>query len=171
MSIAKLTVSEGKIPPDVALSRKGGQARAAFCLGAIAIARRRWVAANNHCCRDIFSGSFLKLSLVLIVTLKSDITADDAADCMNNDSTDNNSDRRRTQRTAFGKQVVQVEAADRAPIMACLWDLSEDGACLLFAADIHVPDTFKINFDDVPRLAQVMWRREAFVGVRFTDTK
>jgi len=131
----------------------------------------RWVAATTIVAVIFSTVHFQHLSLGLIVTIKSDITADDAADCMNNDSTDNNSDRRRTQRTAFGKQVVQVEAADRAPIMACLWDLSEDGACLLFAADIHVPDTFKINFDDVPRLAQVMWRRETFVGVRFTDTK
>ena len=81
----------------------------------------------------------------------------------------NGMDRRKAPRTAFGKPVVRIEVIGREPIMACVVDVSEGGACLLFAADIHVPDVFNITFDTVPRQAQVMWRKESFVGVRFMD--
>ena len=78
-------------------------------------------------------------------------------------------DRRNAPRTAFGKPVVRIEVLGREPIMACVVDISEGGACLIFAVDVHVPDAFQINFDNAPRQAQVMWRKESFVGVRFTD--
>ena len=80
-------------------------------------------------------------------------------------------DRRKAPRTAFGKPVVRIEVGGREPIMACVVDVSEGGACLLFAADIHVPDVFKITFDNVPRRARVMWSKESFVGVKFLDAK
>jgi hypothetical protein len=44
--------------------------------------------------------------------------------------------------------------------MACVWDVSGTGACLIFAADVHVPVTFTIDFGDRPVTAQVMWRKE-----------
>ena len=73
-------------------------------------------------------------------------------------------------RTAFGKPVVGISMVDREPLSACVVDISQTGARLLFAADVHVPAVFTIDFD-IPRQAQVMWRREAFVGVKFTDAK
>jgi hypothetical protein len=81
----------------------------------------------------------------------------------------NGIDRRTSPRTAFGKPVVRIEVAGREPIMACVVDISESGACLLFATNIHVPDVFKITFDNVSRRARVMWRKESFVGVKFLD--
>ena len=84
----------------------------------------------------------------------------------------NGIEHRKSPRTAFGgKSVIQVEIPGREPIMACLWDLSLTGACLLFPADVHVPDVFKLNFDEISRQAQIVWRKESFVGVRFTDER
>jgi hypothetical protein len=81
-------------------------------------------------------------------------------------------ERRGAPRTAFGgKSVVQIEVSGCEPIMACLWDLSSTGACLLFPTHIHAPDIFKINFDKMPRQARVIWRKESFVGVAFTDDR
>ena len=79
---------------------------------------------------------------------------------------------RKSPRTAFGgKSVIQVEVPGREPITACLWDLSLTGACLLFPTHVHVPDVFKINFDKISRQAHVVWRKESFVGVRFTHER
>ena len=78
-------------------------------------------------------------------------------------------ERRRAPRTAFGKPVVQISMVDRKPLSACVVDVSQTGACLLFADHVHVPSVFTIEFDDLPRQAQVMWRRQAFVGVKFTE--
>ena len=73
-------------------------------------------------------------------------------------------------RTAFGRPVVQIRMVDREALMACVVDISQTGARLLFAADDYVPDVFTIDFD-IPRQAQVVWRKDAFIGVRFTDSK
>ena len=72
-------------------------------------------------------------------------------------------------RTAFGKPIVPITATDREALTACVWDISRTGACLIFPARVHVPATFKIEFNNMPRQAQVMWRRNFFVGVHFTD--
>ena len=81
----------------------------------------------------------------------------------------NGIDRRTSPRTAFGKPVVQIEVGGREPIMACVVDISDGGACLLFATNMHVPDVFEIIFDNVKRRSRVMWRKESFVGVQFMD--
>ena len=79
-------------------------------------------------------------------------------------------EQRNSPRTAFGgKPVVQISIANREPLMACVWDMSVTGACLIFPADVHVPATFTIDFGDRPVTAQVMWREGTFVGVKFTD--
>jgi hypothetical protein len=79
-------------------------------------------------------------------------------------------EQRNSPRTAFGgKPVVQIGIANREPLMACVWDVSRTGACLIFAADVHVPAVFTIDFGDMPVKAQVMWRKETFVGVKFTE--
>ena len=78
-------------------------------------------------------------------------------------------ERRRAPRTAFGKPGVQISIVGRKPLSACVVDVSQTGACLLFADHVHVPSVFTIEFDDLPRQARVMWRRETFVGVKFTD--
>jgi len=72
-------------------------------------------------------------------------------------------------RTAFGKPIVPITAPDREALTACVWDISRTGACLIFPARVHVPAAFTIEFNNMPRQAQVMWRRDSFVGVRFTD--
>ena len=81
----------------------------------------------------------------------------------------NGIERRSDPRTAFGKPVVEISMVDRGRLSACVVDISQTGACLLFSDHVHVPSVFTIEFDDLPRQA-VMWRREAFVGVKFTDT-
>ena len=73
-------------------------------------------------------------------------------------------------REAFGRPVVQIRMVDREALMACVVDISKTGARLLFAAGDYVPAVFTIDFD-IPRQAQVMWRKDAFIGVRFTDSK
>ena len=70
---------------------------------------------------------------------------------------------------AFGKQFVRIIASDREPLTACVWDISRAGACLIFPADVHVPAVFTIDFDNIPRQAQVRWQRKMFVGVRFSN--
>ena len=82
----------------------------------------------------------------------------------------NGIERRASLRTAFGKPVVEISMVDRGRLSACVVDISQTGACLLFSDHVHVPSVFTIEFDDLPRQAEVMWRREAFVGVKFTDT-
>ena len=67
--------------------------------------------------------------------------------------------------------MVRIEVSGREPIMACVVDISDGGACLLFATNMHVPDVFKIFFDNVSRRSRVMWRKESFVGVKFLDAK
>ena len=81
----------------------------------------------------------------------------------------NGIERRGAPRTAFGKPVVGISMVDREPLSACVVDVSRTGACLLFAADVHVPAVFTIDFGNMLRHAQVMWHREALVGVKFTD--
>ena len=73
-------------------------------------------------------------------------------------------------RTAFGRPVVQIRMVDREALMACVVDISRTGARLLFAAGDDVPAVFTIDFD-IPRQAQVVWRKDAFIGVKFTDAK
>ena len=79
-------------------------------------------------------------------------------------------DRRNVPRQmAFGNPFVRITASDREPLTACVWDISRAGACLIFPAAVHVPAVFKIDFDNIPRQAPVMWHQETFVGVRFRN--
>ena len=85
--------------------------------------------------------------------------------------TDEAIERRQAPRTAFGgKPVVPVETPlEGEPIMACLMDVSQTGACLLFPPDIEVPHTFKMDWDETSHEAQVVWQKGSVAGVRFTS--
>jgi hypothetical protein len=76
---------------------------------------------------------------------------------------------RRASRTKFENWAVKIEVAGRKPVIASVWDVSPQGICLLVAADIELPAAFTIDFDNIPRQAQVVWRRWSFLGVKFTD--
>ena len=78
--------------------------------------------------------------------------------------TDQGIERRQAPRTAFGKPVVSVELEGES-IMACVLDVSDSGACLLFPPEVDVPLHFKIDLNEKPRYAQVVWKRGAVVGV------
>lgn len=75
----------------------------------------------------------------------------------------------RASRTKFRNWAVQIEVHGRKPVIACVWDVSPMGACLFVAPDVDLPDAFTINLDNMPRPAQVVWRRWSFLGVKFTD--
>lgn len=77
--------------------------------------------------------------------------------------------RRRAPRTNFGNWTVRIEVDGREPVFAYVWDVSPTGACLLVAEDVDLPAVFTIHFDNIPRQAQVVWRRWSFLGARFTD--
>ena len=54
------------------------------------------------------------------------------------------------------------------PMMVCVLDVSESGACLLFPPEVNVSPNFKIDLKK-PRLAQVVWQRGSVVGVSLSD--
>ena len=84
--------------------------------------------------------------------------------------TDEAIERRQAPRTAFGgKPVVPVETLEGETFMACLMDVSQTGACLLFPPDIEVPRTFKMHWDETFHEAQVVWQKGSVAGVRFTS--
>ena len=76
---------------------------------------------------------------------------------------------RRDSRTKFGNWAVKIEVQGRKPVIASVWDVSPQGVCLLVAPDIDLPAVFTIDFDNIPRQAQVVWRRWSFLAVKFTD--
>ena len=78
-------------------------------------------------------------------------------------------ERRRAPRTKFGKWPVRIKVDGCEPIVACVWDVSPTGTGLLVPADTDLPAVFKIDFDSVPRVAEVRWRRDNFVGVQLHD--
>ena len=78
-------------------------------------------------------------------------------------------ERRNAPRTAFGNWPVRIKVDGHEPVIACVWDVSPLGARLLVPADTDLPAVFKIDFDGIPRLAEVRWRRDSFVGVRLHD--
>lgn len=75
----------------------------------------------------------------------------------------------RASRTKFQKWSAQIEVYGRKPVIAAVWDVSTWGACLLVAPDVDLPTALKINFDNMLRQAEIVWRRWSFLGVRFTD--
>ena len=75
----------------------------------------------------------------------------------------------RASRTKFQKWSAQIEVDGRKPVIAAVWDVSTWGACLLVAPDVDLPTALKINFDNMLRQAEIVWRRWSFLGVRFTD--
>jgi len=75
----------------------------------------------------------------------------------------------RAARTRFQKWSVQIEVYGRKPVIAAVWDVSTSGACLLVAPDVDLPTALKINFDNMLRHAEIVWRRWSFLGARFTD--
>ena len=77
-------------------------------------------------------------------------------------------ERRRASRVKFGKWRVLIKADGRESIVAWVWDLSPTGACLL-VGEADLPAVIKIEFDGVPRVAEVRWRRSNFVGVHLYD--
>jgi hypothetical protein len=77
-------------------------------------------------------------------------------------------DRRSEPRTGLDNAVVQLDACDgRKPILCCILDISNKGACLLLPANICLPLGFKLNIEDTWRPTKVVWRKWGFVGVRF----
>ena len=84
--------------------------------------------------------------------------------------TDGGIERRASPRTAFGKRVVRVETPDTESIMACILDVSQSGARLLFPPDVDVPMNFRIDLDQRLRQARVVWQKGSVAGVSFSDT-
>ena len=82
--------------------------------------------------------------------------------------TDQFIERRKAPRTAFGKPVVSVEL-EGEQVMVCVLDVSVSGACLLFPPEIDVPLNFKIDLEEKPHLAQVVWQRGSVFGVTLSD--
>jgi hypothetical protein len=79
-------------------------------------------------------------------------------------------DRRRPRRFTIGNLVAHVDCDDGEPIMVCVWDTSPDGACVIAAPDIKIPDRFTLVIGGLLRPVEKVWRRRSLLGVKAADS-
>ena len=78
-----------------------------------------------------------------------------------------NSDRRKTPRVAVGNLIAELDFQDGSdPVLACIWDISLGGACLMVPPDLKIPDAFDLYVDGLRHPVEKVWQRWSHVGVR-----
>ena len=76
-------------------------------------------------------------------------------------------DRRSTPRIPIGNLTAHIDLRDgSAPLMACVWDISLGGACLVISPEVDVPPEFDLIISGRVYPVERRWRREASIGVR-----
>ena len=78
--------------------------------------------------------------------------------------------RREVQRNAVQKRARVLFNQDMPPLDCIVLDLTNHGAGLQLALDLHAPQWFELSFDNFRsrRHCRVMWQRSGKVGVLFS---